>query len=133
VSHVHIKDVSEISGRGGARRTDRIAVSQCAIGEGVNASNIRTCIAMLQRPGSMASSVSNAKTGGPMIERSLAWVRDAVRREAGCAVKRIEMNSKLSRRIGLPEGIGGVPWNAAAMESSAAAADQSRRRPASGC
>ena len=57
-----------------------IAVSHCAIGDGVNADNIR---ALPRRaaatPATTASSASSAKArAGPMIERSLAWVRQAL-------------------------------------------------------
>ena len=79
VSHVHIKDVSESLAAAARGELTGIAVSQCAIGEGVNAANIRTCIAMLQQAGfDGVLSLECEGQGGPMIERSLAWVRDAV-------------------------------------------------------
>jgi sugar phosphate isomerase/epimerase len=79
VSHVHIKDVSASLAAAARGELTGIAVSQCAIGEGVNAANIRTCLAMLQRAGfDGVLSLECEGQGGPMIERSLAWVRDAV-------------------------------------------------------
>jgi inosose dehydratase len=77
ISHVHIKDVSE--SLAGAARGDLtgIAVSHCAIGDGVNAANIRRCLEILVRSGyDGVLSIECEGAGGPMIERSLAWVRD---------------------------------------------------------
>ena len=54
-----------------------IAVSHCAIGDGVNAENIRRCIGMLAAQGwNGVLSLECEGAGGPMIERSLAWVRE---------------------------------------------------------
>jgi len=76
VSHVHIKDVSASLAAAARGELTGIAVSQCAIGEGVNAENIRTCVAMLQRAGfDGVLSLECEGQGGPMIERSLAWAR----------------------------------------------------------
>jgi len=76
VSHVHIKDVSEslaLAVRGGQTG---IAVSQCALGEGVNAGNIRECLKILRDHGyDGALSIECEGQGGPMIEQSLAWLR----------------------------------------------------------
>ena len=76
VAHVHIKDVSE--SLAAAVRGDQtgIAVSQCAIGDGVNSDNIRKVIALLRDNGYQGVlSMECEGTGGPMIERSLAWLR----------------------------------------------------------
>ena len=76
VSHVHVKDVSESLAkalRGGATG---IAVSQCSLGGGVNADNIKQCLALLadaNYPGAL--SIECEGQGGPMIEQSLAWLR----------------------------------------------------------
>jgi len=79
VSHVHIKDVSEsmaATSRGGLTG---IAVSHCAIGDGVNADNIRECIEVLLAGGYAGIfSIECEGQGGPMIEQSLAWVRQAI-------------------------------------------------------
>jgi len=56
-----------------------IAVSQCAIGDGVNADNIRKCLTILRDSGFKGVlSMECEGQGGPMIEDSLAWVRQAV-------------------------------------------------------
>jgi len=45
----------------------------------VNAANIRACVAMLERAGfDGVLSLECEGQGGPMIERSLAWVRELV-------------------------------------------------------
>jgi len=76
VSHVHIKDVSESLAakvRGGQTG---IAVSHCALGDGVNADNIRKCLKILRDHGyDGVLSMECEGQGGPMIEKSLAWLR----------------------------------------------------------
>jgi len=79
VDHVHVKDVSE--SLAAAVRGDQtgIAVSQCAIGDGVNADNIKTCLGMLRDDGYTGTlSMECEGQGGPMIEKSLAWLRAAM-------------------------------------------------------
>ncbi len=84
VSHVHIKDVSESLARAARGELTGIAVSHCAIGEGVNAENIRRCLRLLRDVGYRGVlSIECEGQGGPMIERSLAWVRAEVARCAG--------------------------------------------------
>jgi sugar phosphate isomerase/epimerase len=79
VSHVHVKDVSESLAkalRGGATG---IAVSHCALGEGVNAGNIKQCLAVLRDAGYRgALSMECEGASGPMIEKSLAWLRQTL-------------------------------------------------------
>jgi sugar phosphate isomerase/epimerase len=73
---VHIKDVSE--SLAAAVRGDQtgIAVSQCAIGEGVNADNIRQVLTILRDHGYQGVlSMECEGQGGPMIEQSLGWLR----------------------------------------------------------
>ena len=76
VSHVHIKDVSESLAakvRGGQTG---IAVSHCALGDGVNAGNIRKCLKILHDHGyNGVLSMECEGQAGPMIEKSLAWMR----------------------------------------------------------
>ena len=76
VSHVHIKDVSESLAakvRGGQTG---IAVSHCALGDGVNADNIRKCLKILRDHGyDGVLSMECEGQAGPMIEKSLAWMR----------------------------------------------------------
>ena len=79
VKHVHIKDVSE--SLAAAVRGDQtgIAVSQCAIGEGVNAGNIKKCLEILRDNGyDGVLSMECEGEGGPMIERSLKWMRETL-------------------------------------------------------
>ena len=53
-----------------------IAVSHCAIGEGVNAANIRRCLEILRDHGYTGTlSMECEGQGGPLIEKSLAWLR----------------------------------------------------------
>jgi inosose dehydratase len=76
VSQVHIKDVSESLARAVRGGQTGIAVSQCALGDGVNAENIRECLKMLRDHGyDGALSIECEGQGGPMIEQSLAWLR----------------------------------------------------------
>jgi sugar phosphate isomerase/epimerase len=76
VSHVHIKDVSESLAAAVLGQQTGIAVSQCALGDGVNADNIRQCLAVLRDAGyDGVLSMECEGQGGPMIERSLEWMR----------------------------------------------------------
>ena len=82
VGHVHIKDVSESLADASRGELTGIAVSQCAIGDGVNAANIVRCIQMLIAEGyDGILSLECEGEGGPMIEKSLAWVRQTLARE----------------------------------------------------
>lgn len=80
VSHVHLKDVSrELADavRGGATG---IAMSHVALGEGVNAGNIRTCLTRLRDHGYQGNlSIECEGQNGPLIEKSLAWTRSILR------------------------------------------------------
>jgi sugar phosphate isomerase/epimerase len=77
VSHVHIKDVSESLAAAARGDLTGIAVSQCAIGDGVNAENIRACLSILAREGyAGVLSLECEGQAGPMIEKSLAWLRE---------------------------------------------------------
>lgn len=75
-SHVHLKDVSKELAealRGGATG---IAMSHCALGEGVNADNIRQCIRLLRDHDFQGNlSIECEGQAGPLIEKSLAWLR----------------------------------------------------------
>lgn len=79
VSHVHIKDVSESLAASLKGELTGIAVSNAAIGEGVNVENIKKCFDILvdiKYDGVV--SVECEGKGGPMIEKSLAFVRELV-------------------------------------------------------
>ncbi len=81
VSHVHIKDVSESLAAASRGDLTGIAVSHCAIGDGVNGDNIKKCLGILRDNGySGVLSIECEGDGGPMIEKSLAWVRDQIKR-----------------------------------------------------
>jgi sugar phosphate isomerase/epimerase len=79
VSHVHIKDVSESLAASLRGELTGIAVSQCAIGDGVNKDNIKKCLDILVDIGyNGVVSLECEGQGGPMIEKSLAFVRPLV-------------------------------------------------------
>jgi len=85
VSHVHVKDVSESLAASTRGKQTGIAVSQCAIGDGVNADNIRTCLGILKENGYTGTlSMECEGQGGPMIEKSLAWLKKTMK-DAGIA------------------------------------------------
>lgn len=79
VSHVHVKDVSQSLAASLRGELTGIAVSQTAIGDGVNVDNIKKCFDILVDIGyDGIVSIECEGQGGPMIEKSLAWVRDLV-------------------------------------------------------
>ena len=76
ISHVHVKDVSDSLAATARGELTGIAVSHCAIGDGVNANNIQQCLQLLRESGyDGVLSIECEGQGGPMIERSLSWVR----------------------------------------------------------
>ena len=79
VAHVHVKDVSESLAaicRGGQAG---IALSHCAVGDGVNASNIKQCLSLLHEAGFTGHlSIECEGQGGPMLTRSLQWLRNTL-------------------------------------------------------
>ncbi len=76
VAHVHIKDVSQALADALRGKDTGIAMSESAIGDGVNADNIRGCLEMLRDHGyDGALSIECEGQGGPLIEKSLAWMR----------------------------------------------------------
>lgn len=76
VSHAHVKDVSASLAAASRGELTGIAVSHCAIGDGVNAENIRRCLDVLRASGyDGVLSLECEGQGGPMIEQSLAWLR----------------------------------------------------------
>ena len=80
VSHVHIKDVSESLAQAVRGGQTGIAVSHCALGDGVNAANIRQCLTLLCDAGYAGIlSIECEGQSGPMIERSLAWLRQTLK------------------------------------------------------
>jgi sugar phosphate isomerase/epimerase len=80
VTHVHVKDVSESLAAAARGEQTGIAVSQCAIGDGVNSENIKKVLTILRDIGySGELSMECEGAGGPMIEKSLAWLRRTLR------------------------------------------------------
>lgn len=73
IDHVHLKDVSSslVPVRG---EVTGIAGSHCAIGDGVNAGNVRQCVKLLAEHGYDGVLVVECE-GEPLIQRSLEWVR----------------------------------------------------------
>jgi sugar phosphate isomerase/epimerase len=79
IDHVHIKDVSPSLAESARGELTGIAVSHCAVGDGVNATNIRGCLDVLLRSKyDGVLSIECEGQGGPMIERSLVWLREAI-------------------------------------------------------
>ncbi len=77
VSHVHVKDVSESLAAAVRGEETGIAVSHCALGDGINADNIRQCLSILQQNGyNGVLSMECEGSGGSMIEKSLGWLRN---------------------------------------------------------
>ena len=80
VSHVHIKDVSKELADLARGNDTGIALSHSAIGDGVNAENIRQTLAILHKAGFDGPiSMECEGQGGPLIERSLAWMRKTLK------------------------------------------------------
>jgi sugar phosphate isomerase/epimerase len=81
VNHVHIKDVSASLAEKMRGHETGIAVSHCSIGEGVNADNIIKILEMLRDSGYQGTlSMETEGGGGPLIEKSLAWLRAAMKK-----------------------------------------------------
>lgn len=79
IAHVHVKDVSESLAAAARGGQTGIAVSHCSVGEGVNAANIRRVLEILREAGYAGTlSIECEGAGGPMIEKSLAWLRGAL-------------------------------------------------------
>lgn len=79
VSHVHIKDVSQELADALRGKDTGIAMSQSAIGDGVNADPIRGCLEVLRDHGyDGALSIECEGQGGPLIEKSVAWMRETL-------------------------------------------------------
>jgi len=76
IRHVHIKDVSESLAAAMRGKDTGIGISHSAIGDGVNAGNIKTILRLLKEHGYDGYiSMECEGMGGPLIENSLAWVR----------------------------------------------------------
>jgi inosose dehydratase len=79
VNHVHIKDVSKSLAAAARGNDTGIGISHCAIGDGVNADNIREILIMLRDYGyEGVLSLECEGQGGPLIEKSLSWLRSTL-------------------------------------------------------
>ena len=76
----HVKDVSESLAamvRGGQTG---IALSHCSVGDGVNAENIQQCLQILRDTAYDGHlSIECEGQGGPMLTKSLDWLRATMR------------------------------------------------------
>ncbi|MGL4942628.1 MAG: sugar phosphate isomerase/epimerase family protein [Thermoguttaceae bacterium] len=80
VSHVHIKDVSKELADASRGKDAGIALSHSAIGDGVNADNIRETLRILHAAGYAGPlSMEVEGQGGPLINKSLAWLRKTLK------------------------------------------------------
>lgn len=76
VKHVHLKDVAAELAEASRGHETGIGISHAAIGDGVNADNIVQVLGILRDAGyDGALSLECEGRGGPLIEKSLAWVR----------------------------------------------------------
>lgn len=75
ISHVHVKDVSESLATTSQGEMTGIGNSQCAIGDGVNAANVRKCVQLLADHGYRGVLTIECEAQGGLIESSLAWMR----------------------------------------------------------
>jgi len=79
VSHVHVKDVSQELADQSRGKDTGIALSHSAIGDGVNADNIRATLKILHASGFTGPLGMECEgQGGPLIEKSLRWLRQTL-------------------------------------------------------
>lgn len=79
ISLVHVKDISEQLSAASRGELTGIAGSHCAIGEGINAGNVRECLRILAEHGYRGVvTIECEADGGPLIDRSVAWMRDLI-------------------------------------------------------
>jgi len=76
IQHVHIKDVSKSLAASVRGEQTGIAVSHCSIGDGANTENIVRCLELLKEENfEGVLSMECEGSGGPLIEKSLEWLR----------------------------------------------------------
>ena len=79
VSHVHVKDVPASLAESRGTQTGIAAGDYSVLGEGVNVENIEKCLVLLRDHGyNGALSMECEGRGGPLIERSLKWMRETL-------------------------------------------------------
>jgi len=79
ISHCHVKDVSPALAEAVRGKATGIAMSVCAIGNGVNADNIRRCVELLLANGYQGVFSLECEGAGGLIDESLAWFRRALK------------------------------------------------------
>ncbi len=80
IKHVHIKDVSQSLADAMRGKDTGIGISHCSIGEGINADNIKRILLMLNNSGYDGYiSMECEGQGGPLIEKSLHWLRNTMK------------------------------------------------------
>jgi inosose dehydratase len=78
ISQVHVKDVSESLAATSRGALTGIGVSHCAIGDGINAANVRRCVELLAGHGYNGVLIVECEAQGGMIENSVAWMRKLI-------------------------------------------------------
>lgn len=80
INHVHIKDVSESLAMSLRGKDTGIGISHCAVGEGVNADNIRKVLEILRdNDYNGVLSIECEGKGGILLEKSLDWLRKTLK------------------------------------------------------
>ncbi|HOJ87710.1 MAG TPA: sugar phosphate isomerase/epimerase [Pseudothermotoga sp.] len=80
IKHVHIKDVSESLAMSLRGKDTGIGISHCAVGEGVNADNIRKVLEILRdNDYNGVLSIECEGKGGILLEKSLDWLRKTLK------------------------------------------------------
>jgi sugar phosphate isomerase/epimerase len=80
IKHVHIKDVAKSLAESSRGKDTGIGISHSAIGDGVNADNIKKILSSLRDSGYAGTlSLECEGQGGPLIERSLGWLRETLK------------------------------------------------------
>jgi inosose dehydratase len=80
VRHVHVKDVAASLAEAERGSATGIGISHAAVGDGVNAANIVKVLERLRDGGFDGTlSLECEAQGGPLLERSLGWLRGTMR------------------------------------------------------
>ncbi|MEJ5230422.1 MAG: sugar phosphate isomerase/epimerase [Pseudothermotoga sp.] len=80
IKHVHIKDVSESLAMSLRGKDTGIGISHCAVGEGVNAENIRKVLQILKENNYTGTlSIECEAKGGILLEKSINWLRNTLK------------------------------------------------------
>ncbi|MGC9327506.1 MAG: sugar phosphate isomerase/epimerase family protein [Candidatus Hinthialibacter sp.] len=77
INHVHVKDVSQALADALRGDITGIAMSQSAVGDGVNAENIQKCARILMDNG--YDGVFSLECEGGVLEKSVEWMRSVIR------------------------------------------------------